>query len=126
MPLSGIGLWLADSIDAEVGTELGGQVGDGRGRDHAERQHVDAGAGQAGDDGRFEELAGCPRVAADDRDRPAADGARLGKGAHAVQHARRRTARSRASSAVRSRLATPANTVRAEQPATGTPPVFRR
>ena len=55
---------------AEVGAEVGGQVGDRRGRQDADVEDVDAGAGQAGDDRRREELTGGTRVAADDGARP--------------------------------------------------------
>ena len=67
-----------------------GQVRDRRGRQHAEPEHVDAGAGQAGDDRGLEELAAGPRVAADHRERAAAVGTRRAEGPHAVQHAQPR------------------------------------
>ena len=63
MPLSGIGLWDAESITPRSAPSVAGQVGDtGRGQ-HAEQEHVDAGGGEAGHDGGLEELArrcGCP------------------------------------------------------------------
>ena len=52
--------------DAEVGAEGAGQVGDGRGRQHAEQEYVDPRRGQARHDGVLEELSGDARVPADD------------------------------------------------------------
>jgi hypothetical protein len=42
--------------DTQVGVEGVGQVGDAGGRHDAEQQDVDAGGGQAGHDGTFEEV----------------------------------------------------------------------
>ena len=70
IPLSGIGLWLAESITPRSAPQRAGQVGHARGRHHAEPDHVHAGAGQAGDDRRLQELPGGARVAADDGERP--------------------------------------------------------
>ncbi len=50
---------------AEVGTELAGEMGDRRGGEHPHAHHVHAGAGQTGDDGGLQELAGGARVTAD-------------------------------------------------------------
>ena len=58
--------------DAEVGAERLGQVGDPRGRQHPQAQHVDPGRREAGDDGVLEELPGDPGVPAHDRERPVA------------------------------------------------------
>ena len=65
MPLSGIGLCDAEIITPEVGAERSGEVRDGRGRQHADPDHVRAGGGKPGDDGRLEHLAAGPRVAPD-------------------------------------------------------------
>ncbi len=51
--------------DAEVDAELVGQVRDTRGRQDAEQEHVDTRRGEAGDDGRLEELSGDARVPTD-------------------------------------------------------------
>ena len=56
--------------DAEVGLLLAGQEGDARGRQHAEADDVDAGAGQPGHDRGLQELPGGTRVATHDRERP--------------------------------------------------------
>ena len=71
--------------DAEVGAPCCGEQGDGRGRQHADAHDVDAGAGQARDDGGLEELPRGARVASDDRERTMA-------GEHAAlgQHVRGR------------------------------------
>ena len=66
MPLSGIGLWEAEIITPRSAPSAAGQVGDARGRQHAEAEHVDAGGGQAGHDRGLEELPGDAGVAADD------------------------------------------------------------
>ena len=56
---------------AEVGVERSGEVGDaGRGY-HAKPEYVDARAGEPGDDGGFEEVAGGARIAADHSHRAA-------------------------------------------------------
>ena len=51
--------------DAEVGAEGLGEVGDARGRQHAEQQHVDARGREAGDHRGLQELPGDAGVAAD-------------------------------------------------------------
>ena len=62
MPLSGIGLCEARQHHAEVGAERAGQVGDARGRQDAEQEHVDTGRREARHDGGLEELPGDARV----------------------------------------------------------------
>ena len=57
---------------AEVGAERAGEVGDARRGQHPEQQDVDPRRGQAGDDGRLEELSGDARVPADDGERAVA------------------------------------------------------
>ena len=58
----------------EVGCQVVGEVGDARGRHHAQPQHVDAGRGQPRHDGVLEELPRDARVAAHDGQRtPAVD-----------------------------------------------------
>ena len=66
IPLSGIGVVAGRQHDAEVGTAGRDGVGDRRGRHHAEPDDVGAGAREARRDGRLEQLAGGPGVAADD------------------------------------------------------------
>ena len=68
MPLSGIGLCEAESITPRSAPWLGGEEGDRRGRQHADPEHVGAGAGQPGDHGGLEHLAAGPGVPADDGD----------------------------------------------------------
>ena len=65
--------------DAEVGAEAVGEVGDARGRQHAEQQHVDPGRGQPGDDRGLEELPGDAGVATDHGQRPVARRTRRGR-----------------------------------------------
>ena len=62
---------------AEVGVDVGDQVGRGRRRDDAGVEHVDAGAGEPRRDGGGDELAGDARVAGDDGDGALARGAAL-------------------------------------------------
>src|SRR3954453_17353253 len=75
MPLSGIGLWLAQSMTPRPGPVSagregggGGQVGEGGRREDAGSQHLRTGAGQARDDGGLEHLAARAGITADDRD----------------------------------------------------------
>ena len=58
--------------DAEVGTERLGHVGDRRGGQHPQPEHVDPGRGQPGHDGVLEELPGDARVPTDDGERAVA------------------------------------------------------
>ena len=93
------GCGLAEIIDAEVGAEIGGEERDGRGRQHADVEHVDPGARQAR---RRRRPPGTPRT-------PAGHGPTTAVGRCPSTARRRRrgrgraaTDRSRASSAVRS------------------------
>ena len=60
--------------DPEVRAQRAGQVGERRCRQHAEPEHVHAGAGQAGHHRGLEELAGCPGIPANQRHRAAPPG----------------------------------------------------
>ena len=62
---------------AEVGAEGVGEVGDGRGGQHPQAQHVDPGRGEARHDGVLEELPRDPGVAPDDGQRPRPGGVAL-------------------------------------------------
>ena len=68
MPLSGIGLCDAESIDAEVGAGLRGEERHARRRQHTDPHDRRPRAGQAGDDRGLEHLAAGPRIPPDDRE----------------------------------------------------------
>ncbi|GGO74564.1 hypothetical protein GCM10012289_47510 [Nonomuraea cavernae] len=53
--------------DTEIGAERGREVGDGRGGQHAEAQHIHSGSREAGDHSGLEKLSRGTRVPAYDR-----------------------------------------------------------
>ena len=68
MPLSGIGLWLAEIMTPRSASVSAGEVGQRGRRQDAGAQHLGAGAGQPGDDRGLEHLPAGAGVTADDRD----------------------------------------------------------
>ena len=110
MPLSGMALWLAESITPRSAPSVAGEVRDRGGRQHADAQNVHAGAGQARDHGGLQELPGRARVPSDHSRRPVArEGARLG------QHMRRRDGEAERHLGRQIRVGDTAHAVRAEE-----------
>ena len=106
MPLSGIGLWRRREHDAEVGVERGGEERDRRRRQHADAPHVDAGATAARPRRRprgTRRSRGCRGR----RRRPVGRSSCPAKAPTSPSTCAAATARSSASSAVRSALARP-------------------
>ena len=110
MPLSGIGLWLAEIMTPRSASCAAGEVGERRRGDDARAQHLGAGAGQAGHHRGLEHLPAGAGVTADDRDGtrgPVAVGEHSGGGArHREGQLRRQVGVGPAADAVRPEQAT--------------------
>ncbi len=107
--------------DSDVGAQGAGEVGHGRGRQHADAQHVDAGAGEAGHHGGLQELSGGAGVAAHHGRRPMAlEGACLG------QYVRRRDRQTERELGRQVRIGDTAHAVRAEESSHWCPPKVLR
>ena len=110
MPLSGIGLWLAESITPRSAPSDAGQVRDRGGRQHADPQHVHARAGQARHHGGLQELPGRAWIPSDHGHRPVAL-----ERAHLGEHMRRRDRQAERELGRQVRVGDAAHTVRTEE-----------
>ncbi len=109
-PVVGHGVVARGEHDTEVGAELGGEEGDRGGRQHAHLEDVDTGAGEARDDGGFQELPGRARVPSDHGGRAVTlEGARLG------QYVRRGDGEAKSHLGRQIRVGDTAHAVRAEE-----------